>query len=341
MLRVLFSGGTAVRQASRMFRPKLPMPGHVLMKQTKKLGRGLEDFSHLFLSSPDAGIQSTASRNEIELPADRAVHVRAHTVCIAGERGAGEKTFLTAHLAAAFAGQRKKVVVFDADFSLPRLCMLMEGTPPNSLLQLITRPAQAKTALRERDGITLITLDADVATLAALAPGERLPLMECIRKSVGEAGVVLVMTSGDFMNGTRIFIEAADDVVVVTPQPVAEMINAYGLIKKILQIDERARVGIVTSRSTLFHHADAVFEKMQRVVKKFLDKPLLNHGYLPDDQGISGFLNRNKPAAQDSPSPETARCLAAIAQSLLAAGAGQAAHPPAEQKLTLAEKLFA
>jgi flagellar biosynthesis protein FlhG len=305
------------------------------MKQTKKLGRGLEDFSHLFLSSPDAGMQSADSSSAIEIPADRAVHVRAHTVCVTGERGAGEKAFLTVRLAAACAGQGKKVVVFDADFSLPRLCMLMEGTPPNSLLQLITRPGQGKTALRERDGITLITLDADVATLAALAPGERLTLMEGIRKSVGEAGVVLVMTAGDFMNGTKIFIEAADDIVVVTPQPVAEIINAYGLIKKILQIDEHARVGIVASRSTLFDHADAVFEKMQRVVKKFLDKPLLNHGYLPDDPIIRGFLSRNKSAAHDSPSPETARCLDAIVQSLVAGGARQAAH-----KLTLAEKLF-
>jgi flagellar biosynthesis protein FlhG len=310
------------------------------MKQTKKLGRGLEDFSHLFLSSPDEGIQSATSSNGIEIPADSAVPVRAHTVCIAGERGAGEKAFLTVSLAAVFAGQGKKVVVFDADFSLPRLCMLMEGTPPNSLLQLITRPAQGKTAFRERDGITLITLDVDVATLAALAPDERLSLMEGLRKSVGEAGAVLVMTSGDFMNGTRIFIEAADDIVVVTPQPVAEMINAYGVIKKILQIDERARVGIVACRSTLFHHADAVFEKMQRVVQKFLDKPLLNHGYLPDDQNISGFLNRNRPAAQASPSSETARCLAAIAQSLVPGEARQAAHPPAEAKLALADKLF-
>jgi MinD-like ATPase involved in chromosome partitioning or flagellar assembly len=153
--------------------------------------------------------------------------------------------------------------------------------------------------------------------------------------------MVLVMTSGECINGARIFIEAADDIVVVTPQPVAEMINAYGLIKRILQIDEHARVGIVTSRSTLFNHADAVFEKMQRVVKKFLNKPLLNHGYLPDDQGISGFLNRDKPAVPATDSPETERCLEAIAQSLSGGGVQPAAHPASEQKPFLAEMLFA
>ncbi len=296
------------------------------MKQTKKLGRGLEDFSHLFLSSPDPGVHASAANNDRGIPAAGAEPVRAHVVCIAGERGAVEKAFLTERLAAAFSGQEKKVVVFDADFSLPRLCMLMAGAPPNSLLQLISRPAQGKNTLRERDGITLITIDADIATFAALTAAERLPLMEAIRRSLQAAGTVLVMTSGELVNGARIFIEAADDIVVVTPQPVAEMINAYGLIKKILQIDEHARVGIVASRSTLFSHADAVFEKMQRVVKKFLNKPLLNHGYLPDDQGISGFLKRGKPAVPATPSPEAVT---------------PAAHPASEQKPSLAEKLFA
>jgi flagellar biosynthesis protein FlhG len=311
------------------------------MKQTKKLGRGLEDFSHLFLSSPDPGVHAAASNSAEEMSAVSAAQVRARTVCIAGERGAGERAFLTVRLAAAFAGQGKRVVVFDADLSLPRLCMFMDGAPPNSLLQLITRPAQGKAALRERDGITLVTIDADIGTAAALAPAERLPLKEAFRRSLGQAGMVLVMTSGECMNGTRIFIEAADDVVVVTPQPVAEMINAYGLIKKILQIDEQARVGIVTSRSTLFHQADAVFEKMQRVVKKFLNKPLLNHGYLPDDQSISGFLNRDKPAVPATNSPETERCLEAIAESLSGGGAQPAAHPASEHKPALAEMLFA
>jgi flagellar biosynthesis protein FlhG len=312
------------------------------MKQTKKLGRGLEDFSHLFLSSPDPGVHATAANNDREIPAASASSpVRAHVVCVAGERGADEKAFLTVRLAAAFSGPGKRVVVFDADFSLPRLCMLMDGAPPNSLLHLINRPAQGKTTLRERDGITLITIDADIATSAALTSAERLPLMEAIRRSLGAAGTVLVMTSGEFMNGSRIFIEAADDIVVVTPQPVAEMINAYGLIKKILQIDEHARVGIVASRSTLFNHADAVFEKMQRVVKKFLNKPLLNHGYLPDDRSISGFLKRDKPAVPATPSPETARCLEAIARSLSTGAVTPAAHPASEQKPSLAEKLFA
>jgi len=311
--------------------------GHVHMKQTRKLGRGLEDFSHLFLSVPEAGVKPAPGEPGADPPADRAVAPRPHVVCIAGERGAGEKAFLTVSLAAAFAGQGKKVVVFDADFSLPRLCMLMEGVPPNSLLHLITHQGPGKNGLKEHDGVTLVTIDADMATLAALASGERRLLMDGLSKSVGGAGVVLVMTSGDCISQAGGFIQAADDIVVVAPRPVAEMINAYGLIKKILQLDEHARVGIVTSRSTLFHQADAVFEKMQQVVKKFLNKPLLNHGYLPDDQNIDGFLKRVKPASEVCHAPETERCLDAIAQSLLAGGFGKAA----EQKITLVENLFA
>ena len=310
------------------------------MKQTKKLGRGLEDFSHLFLSSP-GGKSQPAEIPEIEEPPGKALKAHARTVCIAGERGVGERAFLAVSLAVTFAGQGKKVVVFDADFSLPRLCMLMERVPSNSLLNLITHPERKGAVLKESSGVTLITLDVDVATLRCLTDRERLSLTAAISTSVEEASVVLVITSGDFINQMKVFIESADDIVVVAPQPVAEMINAYGLIKKIFQLDEHARVGIIASRSTLFDHADAVFEKMQRVVKKFLDKPLLNHGYLPDDKAIIGFLERGRPDANLLPSPETTRCLAAIAHSLLAGGMRTEVHQLEVYSPTLAEKLFA
>lgn len=302
------------------------------MKQTKKLGRGLEDFSHLFLSSPDEG-------KETERPAGATGKARARTICIAGERGVGEKAFLTVMLAGTFTGQGKKVVVFDADFSLPRLCMLMGSVPSNSLLHLIMNPGRTGASLRESGGVTLITLDVDVATLTSLTDRERLSLTAAVRRRMEEADAVLVITSGDSINHMRVFIQSADDIVVVAPQPVAETINAYGVVKKIFQLDDHARVGIVASRNSRFDQAEAVFEKMQRVARKFLNKPLLNHGYLPDDKAITAFLERDNATAVTAPSAETTRCLAAIAGSLWAGD--METTVPADHALTLAEKLFA
>lgn len=318
--------------------PRLPSAGAgvMCMKQTRKLGRGLEDFSHLFLSCPDAKEVSGTPEGENYRRETDAVISRPHTICIAGERGAGEKSFLTVGLAEAFAAQGKRVVVFDADFSLPRLCMLMEGVPSNSLLHLITHQGPGKNGLREHEGITLITVDADVSSLAVLAPRERRLLVDGFGKSVDGAGIVLVMISGASINQTGIFIQSADDVVVVTPRPVAEMINAYGLIKKILYIDDQARIGIVTSK-TLAHQADAVYEKMQRVAKKFLNKSLLHYGYLPDDAKIENFLKRTTSASETPPSSEIAGCIAAIGQSLLAGGV----KPEAAGRRTLVDYLFA
>ena len=46
---------------------------------------------------------------------------------------------------------------------------------------------------------------------------------------------------------------------------------------------ENARVGIVASSFTNALQAAMIFEKMKRVVEKFLHKPLYNYGFLPDD----------------------------------------------------------
>jgi MinD-like ATPase involved in chromosome partitioning or flagellar assembly len=90
--------------------------------------------------------------------------------------------------------------------------------------------------------------------------------------------------------------------MVITPHPLAEMINAYGLIKLIFQMKENVRVGIVSSSVTNALQADMMFEKMKRVVEKFLHKPLYTYGFIPDDGEIVNALKKRHPRSAQSSS---------------------------------------
>ncbi len=54
--------------------------------------------------------------------------------------------------------------------------------------------------------------------------------------------VILTVASPGFMHHMKTLVWAVDEAMVITPQPLAEMINAYGLIKLIFQMRENARV---------------------------------------------------------------------------------------------------
>ena len=264
------------------------------------MGRGLEDFSHLFLSSPSEKTErceeqrDTADREE-SLPSP------ARTLCITSNKGVLERAFVAVQLALEISGQGKNIVLFDADFCLPRLRM-----PPNlsiqqnSLMNLMNSNGNGISALREHKGITLIRVDADISTHRILSPRERGVLQSTFYALEDNADVIVVIVSPEMRNLMATVLNVINDVMVIVPQPVVQMINAYGVIKTIFTLQSTARVGVLASRITSPAQAESVFNKMQQVTDKFLHKSLYNYGYLsekelpslsPEQRDIAGSVS--------------------------------------------------
>jgi len=218
-------------------------------------------------------------------------------------------------MALEIARQGKKVLVIDGDFSFPRLTMLMEGFTATPLAHFIKQNGQAVGDLHETDGIKLISLDVDLSTLSALGQDERRRLIETFNTLDEESDLILVVTSPGCIHHMKMLIHAVDEAMVITPHPLAEMINAYGLIKLIFQMKENVRVGIVSSRVTNALQAGVMFEKMKRVVEKFLHKTLYNYGFIPDDGEIGAALKKRQPPVVQS-SSTVFRSITAISRTL-------------------------
>jgi len=305
------------------------------------LGRGLEDFSHLFLSSKSEKSEHVFSTKHDVACEREDTGKLARAICITSDKRVGERAFFTSNLALEIVRQGKKVLLFDADFSLPRLCMLMEVPARSSILHFIDKDSEEKIIAEGINGVKLITLDVDISDLHSLCENELTSLMRCFKSAEEEADIILVTTSPSLIQTTRAIIEASSEIIVITPQQVAEMINAYGVIKTIFQVNKDARVGIVSSRIDIPLQAEAVFEKMQRVVKKFLDKTLYNYGYIPEDKEISLSMARREPLSLTSPSSKTIRCIAEISQSILKINGGvKEEHSDGGNHFSFAERLF-
>ena len=311
------------------------------MKRVKKLGRGLEDFSHLFLSSGAEKSEPLSSIKQDAVCERRDVVTPARVIYITGDKKVGERAFLTVNLALEIAKQGKKVLVFDADFSLPRQCMLMGIPASSSVLHFISKNGEDEIIAGGVNGVKLITLDVDISDLRSLGESERRSLMKWFKSAEDEADILLVTTSPSFIQHMRAVLKVSGDVIVTTPQQVNEMINAYGVIKTIFQVNKNAHVGIVSSRIGVPDQAEEVFEKMQRIVKKFLNKPLYNYGYIPEDTEINLSMARRKPLSLSSPSSETVKCITEISLSILEMdGRERKNHAVGKNHFSFTENLF-
>lgn len=310
------------------------------MKQTKKLGRGLEDFSHLFISSPAETKKPLEQTRQDSLMQEKGVIAPARAMCIVSHKPLDERSFLVINLTLEIARQGMKIIVLDGDFSTPRLSMMMEGFTPTPLAHLNTHNGKAVGDVHETDEVTLITLDVDLSSLSALGQDERRTLIENFNKLEERSDMILVVASPRYMQQMKPLLHAVDEVMVITPHPLPEMINSYGLIKRIFQLKENARVGIVSSNVTNALQADSIFEKMNRVVKKFLHKPLYNYGFMPDDGELRCILKKQH-SLHDLPPTKLFKSITDIRRTIFEMDAvGSCDHTKDSKSIGFAEKLF-
>ena len=306
------------------------------------MGRGLEDFSHLFLSSPsekpersEEGLRDVSER-------EKSVPSPARTLCITSDRGVFEKAFVAMQLALEISRQGKNIVLFDADFSLPRLRLPPDlSIHQNSLMNLLSSNGSSLSAFSEHQGITLIRVDADLSTHRTLSSGEREVLQSNFFALENNADVILVIVSPEMRNLMGTFLNVANEIMVIVPQPVVQMINAYGVIKTIYSLQNEARVGVLASRISSPSQAESVFYKMQQVTDKFLHKSLYNYGHLSEDEHPSASPEQRDLAKPDSRSEMTVpSAIKSIATDLLEKNDNNAHSGGSTKKEGFTENLF-
>lgn len=312
------------------------------MKQSKKMGRGLEDFSHLFLSSPSEKPERCVEEMREAADKEKSVPSPARTLCITSDKGVLERAFVGIQLALEISGQGKNILLFDADFCLPRLRM-----PPNlpirnnSLMDLMYTNGNKTSALRECRGITLIRVDADISTHRSLTPREKGVLQSNFYALEERADVILVIASPEMRNLMGIFLNVINEVMVVVPQPVVHMINAYGVIKAIYTLQSTARVGILASRITSPSQAESVFNKMHQVTDKFLHKSLYNYGYLSEDDQPSFSPEQRDLSSSDTTSEiPVPTVIKSIATALLENDDNRMHHITGNSNCSFTDSLF-
>ena len=95
------------------------------MERERRLGLGLEDFSHLFLSpatdveTPTGDTDRANAAGAADLSGEGTA-ASPPVICIAADRKVKERASLALNLALGIARRGKRVLLFDADFSHPR-----------------------------------------------------------------------------------------------------------------------------------------------------------------------------------------------------------------------------
>lgn len=269
------------------------------MNDHKRLGKGLEEVSHLFLSAEEN--EETQSRQRSQpspQSSEESEGIFPGVVAITGDHRSLEKSFVVSNLAIELARRGRQVRVVDADLSFPDQPFLWGLRPTDSVARLATAEEdnqELQVVLRGPLGVKLLSLDIDFSRLLALPKLARQRLLAGLTAFEADAQLMLVDTPMTLSPNSRLIFQLAHQIVVLVPSDTLGMIDGYAVIKGILAMRPAAQVGLVVYNIRMVAEAEAIANKMRQVVSKFLNANIVSLGFLYADLNIGKSIAQRKP----------------------------------------------
>lgn len=264
-------------------------------RRRKKLGRGLSDISHIFLSGAEQPAPKVESEHDpvIWTP-------DVDILSVTSGEGVHGKTFLTANLAFGLSLEGYRLAVVNADPRRPDI-LDITGADPSGLAEGGLKSGAEFGGMMEADLVRGYAAAADGA-------GQAESPIEVIERLAARAQRVIVDTSPQARPSLSIWKFARLALVITEPSSEG-MKSSYLTIKHVHGVSSGLRIGLVVNFASDRNEADKCYRKMSNVCRRFLKTNLRNYGYIVPSEAVKEACERRVPLAREYPGSKITGCI--------------------------------
>lgn len=230
----------------------------------------------------------------------------ARVIAVTSGKGGVGKTTLSVNIALEMAKRGKKVVIFDADFGLANVEVMLGIRPQFNLLDLIhNNKTMSEIITNGPDGIGFISGGSGVSELAALDNASIKLLISELVKLDQMYDVVIIDTGAGITDSVMEFVMMSPEVLlVVTPEPTS-ITDSYSLLKVLRRKNSfnpiYKTIHVVANRVESETEGAEIYNKIDTVSSKFLNTKLQFLGSVLQDKNASMAVIEQKPLVQTFP----------------------------------------
>lgn len=247
---------------------------------------------------------------------------KARVITVTSGKGGVGKTSISINLAIQLTRLGKRVVVFDADFGLANIEVMLGVRPQYNLADMMFRGKDLTDIITQgEEGISFISGGSGIQELASMNREQVMFLTSRLIALDKYADVIIVDTGAGISDSVLEFVLASTEVLLVaTPEPTS-ITDAYALLKALNRkeefVKEHTSIKMISNRVKNEAEGQNVYEKMSVVSEKFLNIPITYLGPVLMDEQISKAVMRQKPVSVINPDAPSAKAIKQIAEKLL------------------------
>lgn len=245
----------------------------------------------------------------------------ARVVTVTSGKGGVGKSSIAVNLAVQMKRLGKRVVVFDADFGLANVEVMLGVRPQFNLADLMFRGKTLAEIITEGpEGIGFISGGSGIQELARMTREQVIYLTQKLVELDSVADIILIDTGAGIADTVLEFVAASSEVLLVaTPEPTS-ITDAYALLKTLNRRADFSRestsIKMIANRIKNEAEGRNLYDKMSLIVNKFLNIQPEFMGMIPQDDAVSKAVMQQKPVTLAYPQSSAAKAIQAIAAKL-------------------------
>ncbi len=249
--------------------------------------------------------------------APMAVTRHARVIAVTSGKGGVGKTNFSTNLSLTMAESGQRVVVLDADLGLANLHVVLGVSPRYHLEHVMQGEVTIREALHDAPGgIQIIGGGSGIAELANLEAERCEAFIASLSELDSLADVIVIDTGAGLARNTLAFLNAVEEIVVVTtPEPTA-ITDAYATIKVSSIENPNARLMLVVNMAQSEAEGEAVANRLGLIARQFLGVELEHLGTIPMDSSVGRAVRIQQPLMLSQPHSEAAQGIRRIASRL-------------------------
>lgn len=246
----------------------------------------------------------------------------ARVITVTSGKGGVGKSNVAVNLAVQMQKLGKKVIVFDADFGLANVEVMFGAIPKFNLSDVIYRGKGIQEIISEGPmGIGFISGGTGITGLNDLTQEQ----VRYLTGSLGEldrlADVIIIDTGAGISSRVLEFVIASPEVLVVTTPEPSSLTDAYSLMKALYKnpkfSPEYTKISVLANRVTSLEEGQNVYDKLDSVVRQFLQGEISYAGMIPQDKELEQAVRQQKTVSIYAPASISARAFEVMASNIL------------------------